>query len=201
MEKQLKSSGQISKDLQHWLFSGRSRRTWQERIWSRRTSKTGSSLCPCWTTSSGKRMMRIASRSPRVKNYANKFLPEHWTFLGPGSEKRWYGTSYDRPWDRTANKRVQQLKEIGHPIFRVTSAFESRNVEAKKWQKIPIFSMEIAWTQNYDFKHLILWIKSVSTRLSLYTEYTSWSMPQHTLSREHTLRTPWLKEKLRPRHS
>ena len=35
----------------------------------------------------------------------------------------------------------------------------------------------------------------------IYTEYTSWSVPQHTFSREHTLRTPWLKIKLCPRHS
>ena len=30
----------------------------------------------------------------------------------------------------------------------------------------------------------------------MYTEYTSWSVPQHTSSREHTLRTPWLKIKV-----
>ena len=28
------------------------------------------------------------SNSEKVKNHSNRFLPGHWTFLGPGSEKR-----------------------------------------------------------------------------------------------------------------
>ena len=38
-------------------------------------------------------------------------------------------------------------------------------------------------------------------RRRVYTEYTSWSVPQPTFFREHTLRTPWLKIKVCPRHS
>ena len=41
------------------------------------------------------------SNAEKLKNYAKRFLPRHWTFLGPSSEKRWYGDSQDGQWDRT----------------------------------------------------------------------------------------------------
>ena len=33
------------------------------------------------------------SNAEKVKNYAMKFSEGHRTFLGPGSEEKWYGTS------------------------------------------------------------------------------------------------------------
>ena len=32
------------------------------------------------------------SNSEKVKEYAKRFSRGHWTFLGPGDEKEWYGT-------------------------------------------------------------------------------------------------------------
>ena len=73
------------------------------------------------------------SNAEKVKNYAKKFLPGHWTFLGPGSEKRLYGDSHDQrgQWDRTANKMVHQFKETGHRIFTSTGAL-SRGILKQK---------------------------------------------------------------------
>ena len=34
------------------------------------------------------------SNTEKVKNYAMKFSRLHWTFWGPGSEEKWYGSSY-----------------------------------------------------------------------------------------------------------
>ena len=67
----------------------------------------------------------------KVKNYAKKFLPGHWTFLGPASEERWYGDSHDQQgqWDRTAKEK--RFKETGHPIFTSTSAL-SRGILKQK---------------------------------------------------------------------
>ena len=31
-------------------------------------------------------------KSEHVKNFAERFSRGHWTFLGPGDEKKWYGT-------------------------------------------------------------------------------------------------------------
>ena len=48
------------------------------------------------------------SNAEKVKNDAMRFSQGHWTFLGPGSEEKWYGNSSyaqkKRKWDSTANK-------------------------------------------------------------------------------------------------
>ena len=51
----------------------------------------------------------------------------HWSFLEPGSEKKWCGTYDCKPdgsWNRTAEKMLQNFAGSGHPIFRRTSALE-----------------------------------------------------------------------------
>ena len=63
---------------------------------------------------------KYISNAEEVRNYAMKYLQGHWTFLGPGSDEKWYGDSHDqkRQWNCTANKMVQQFKETGHPVFK-----------------------------------------------------------------------------------
>ena len=61
----------------------------------------------------------------RVTEYARRFTQGHWSFLGPGSEKKWYGTHVSRPygeWDKTAEDMMLNFAERGHPIFRATIA-------------------------------------------------------------------------------
>ena len=38
------------------------------------------------------------SNAEQVKNYSDRFLPGHWTFLGPRPEKKCYGSLYDGQW-------------------------------------------------------------------------------------------------------
>ena len=74
------------------------------------------------------------SNAEKVKYYAKRFLQGHWTFLGPGSEKKWYGGSSYPPkgeWDSTANEMGQRSKETVHPVFKNTSAL-SRGILKKK---------------------------------------------------------------------
>ena len=43
-----------------------------------------------------------------VSLYAKRFGAGHWSFFGPGSEKKWYSISEDSPqgeWDRIARRR------------------------------------------------------------------------------------------------
>ena len=47
-----------------------------------------------------------------------RFSEGHWTFLGQGSEEKWYGSSdhaQKGQWNCTAAKMVQGFKETGHP--------------------------------------------------------------------------------------
>ena len=64
------------------------------------------------------------SSAQLVSLYAKRFLPGQWSFLGPGSEKKWYSTHEYKPqgeWDRVAEQMMIQFAESGHPIFRSTS--------------------------------------------------------------------------------
>ena len=51
----------------------------------------------------------------------------NWSFLGLGSEKKWYGTYSDKPdgvWDKTAEDMMLELAETIHPMFRASSVLE-----------------------------------------------------------------------------
>ena len=67
------------------------------------------------------------NNSKTIEEYARRFPRGHWSFLGPGSEKKWYGT-YDRKpdgsWDRIAEKMLLNFAGSCHPILRGTSALE-----------------------------------------------------------------------------
>ena len=74
-----------------------------------------------------------------VSIYARRFSPGRWSFLGPGSEKKWYSTYIDRPQgelDRVAELMMIKFRESGHPVFRATSPFVPRNAQKQRRWKI-----------------------------------------------------------------
>ena len=70
----------------------------------------------------------------RVTEYARKFTQGHWSFLEPGSEKKWYGTHARKPdgeCDKTAEGMMLDFAESGHPVFRATSALGRGELKSK----------------------------------------------------------------------
>ena len=73
------------------------------------------------------------NNSKRIEEYAQRFPRGHWSFLGPGSENKWYATYNSKPngcWDQIVEKMKHFFQRSGHPIFRCTSALgrgQSRN--------------------------------------------------------------------------
>ena len=62
-----------------------------------------------------------------VTEYARRFMRGRWSFLSPGSEKKWYGTHVSKPdgeWGKTAEDMMLNFAESGHPLFRASSALE-----------------------------------------------------------------------------
>ena len=140
--KGLNSSGQISQDSPHWEFSTRSKRPWfLNSSVHLSNSKEGSSSCQCTMTlvgeNEGNRENCIAN-AHRVTEYARRFIRGHGSFLGPGSEKKWYGTHVCKPdgqWDNTAEDMMLNFAESGHPIFRASSAFKEMRLETQRERK------------------------------------------------------------------
>ena len=85
------------------------------------------SSCRCSMTSYGdlKTIKRNVSLiSHLCLFFAKRFPAGHWSFLGPGSETKWYSTYIDRPrgeWDRVAELMMIKFGESGHRVFQSTS--------------------------------------------------------------------------------
>ena len=73
------------------------------------------------------------SNSEKVKEYAKRFSQGHWTFLGPGDEKKWCGTLPYTPegnWESTATRMLGRFTDTAHPIFKSICAL-SRGILKK----------------------------------------------------------------------
>ena len=76
-----------------------------------------------------------------VSLYAKKFGAGQWSFLGPGSEKKWYSISEDSPqgeWDKLAELMLLKFGESGHPVFRATSPWSRGVLKSKGGGKLSI---------------------------------------------------------------
>ena len=79
------------------------------------------------------------SNARLVSLNARRFGTGQWSFIGPGSEKRWYSISEDGPqgkWDDMAEKMMLEFAESGHPNFRATSPLSRGALKSKGHEKL-----------------------------------------------------------------
>ena len=75
-----------------------------------------------------------------VKTFAKRFGIGQWSFIGPGSEKKWY-PSENNPqgeWDRIAEEMLLEFAKSGHPIFRATTPLSRGKLKSKGKGKVSI---------------------------------------------------------------
>ena len=77
-------------------------------------------------TSSDKKVNEeeCVANSKVVSKHAKKFGIGQWSFIGPGSEKKWYSMEENSPqgiWDHIADKMLLEFAESGCRIFRATT--------------------------------------------------------------------------------
>ena len=75
-----------------------------------------------------------------VKVLAKKFGIGQWSFIGPGSEKKWYSAenSPQGAWDHIADEMLLEFAESGHPIFRATTPLSRGQLKSKGRGKLSI---------------------------------------------------------------
>ena len=91
-----------------------------------------------------------------VSIYAKRFSPGRWSFLGPGSEKKWYSTHESRPqgeWDRVGEQMMLKFAESGHPVFRSTSPLSRGVLKSKGGGKLSIHFCADEGTIENCFSH------------------------------------------------
>ena len=75
-----------------------------------------------------------------VKTFARRFGIGQWSFIGPGSEKKWYPSenSPQGEWDHIAEDMLLTFSESGHPIFRATTPLSRGQLKSKGKGKLSI---------------------------------------------------------------
>ena len=69
-----------------------------------------------------------------VKVLARRLGIGQWSFIGPGSEKKWYSGEENSPqgaWDHIADEMLLEFAESGHPIFRATTPLSRGILKSK----------------------------------------------------------------------
>ena len=83
--------------------------------------------------------MECIANSTLVSLFAKRFPAGRWSFLGSGSETKWYSTDNERPqgeWDRVAELMIIKFGESGHPVFRATSPLSRGTLKSKGGGKL-----------------------------------------------------------------
>ena len=76
-----------------------------------------------------------------VSIFAKRFPAGRSSFLGPGSETKWYSTDNERlggEWDRVDELMMIKFEESGHPFFRATSPLSRGTLQSKGGGKLSI---------------------------------------------------------------
>ena len=75
-----------------------------------------------------------------VKSFARRFGIGQWSFIGPGSEKKWYSSenSPQGAWDNIAEKMLLEFAESGHSVFRATTPLSRGALKSKGRGKLSI---------------------------------------------------------------
>ena len=101
-----------------------------------------------------------------VSLYAKRFCKGQWSFIGPGSEKKWHCISEDSPqgvWDHIAEKMLLEFAENDCPIFRASSPLSRGRLKSKGHGKLSIHYAAVQETIETVFR-----ISVSVNQLSLY---------------------------------
>ena len=89
-----------------------------------------------------------------------------WSFIGPGTEKKWYSMEEKSPqgiWDHIAEKMLLEFAESGCPIFRATTPLSRGKLKSKGHGKLSIHSWADQATIETIFRIIVF-----ANQLSLY---------------------------------
>ena len=100
-----------------------------------------------------------------VKVFARRFGIGQWSFIGPGSEKKWYSSenSPQGAWDNIAEQMLLEFAESGHPTFRATTPLSRGQLKSKVRGKLSIH-----FTADQDTVDTIYRIILSVNQLSVY---------------------------------
>ena len=102
---------------------------------------------------------KCETNSATAANYARRFPRGRWSFVGPGSEKKWYGTCSDQPdgkCDRLLNEWCSILQQAVILSFMPPAPWKEQNEEAQKRERSLLTSTVVKKPLNWFFARLFL---------------------------------------------
>ena len=92
-----------------------------------------------------------------VKVLARRFGVGQWSFIGPGSEKKWYSAENcpQGAWDNIAKEMLLEFAESGHPTFRATTPLSRGQLKSKGHRKLSIHFAADEFTIETIFRIII----------------------------------------------
>ena len=96
--------------------------------------------------------------STLVSVFAKRFPAGRSSFLGLGSETKWYSTHNERPggqWDKVAELMMIKFGESGHPVFRAKSPLSRGTLKSKGGGQLSIHFCADGDTIETVFRTLI----------------------------------------------
>ena len=92
-----------------------------------------------------------------VSVLAKKFGVGQWSFIRPGSEKKWYSAenSPQGAWDNIAEEILLEFAESGHPTFRATTPLSRSQLKSKGHGKLSIHFAADEYTIETIFRIII----------------------------------------------
>ena len=98
-----------------------------------------------------------------VKVLARRFGVGQWSFIGPGSEEKWYSAenSPQGAWDHIEDEMLLEFAESGHPTFRATTPLSRGQLKSKGRGKLSIHFAADDFTIDTIFR-IILSVNQLS---------------------------------------
>ena len=98
-----------------------------------------------------------------VKVFARRFGVGQWSFIGPGSEKKWYPSenSPQGAWDHVAEDMLLRFAESGHPTFRAATPLSRCILKSKGHGQLSIHFAADDFTIDTIFR-IILSVNQLS---------------------------------------
>ena len=105
-----------------------------------------------------------------VKVLPRKFGIGQWSFIGPGSEQKWYSAenSPQGALDHIADEMLMELAESGHPTFRATTPLSRGILKSKRHGKL-----SIRFTADYPTIETVFRIIISANQLSIHGAVTT----------------------------
>ena len=122
------------------------------------------------------------SNANLVSLHARRFGTGEWSFIGPGSEKKWYSIKEDSPqgiWDKIAERMLLEFAERGCPIFRATTPLSRGQLKSKGHGKLSIHYAADLETVETIFRIIVS-----ENQLSLYGQSQRYVNSMNPFTRE-----------------